>query len=204
MTWHIKWHFPESLQFCSYVAEHEGYQFDLAGPAITAQEAEWRTWLTQLLDSTCRQDSEGQTLSRDESHDAQLREFMAYYDAPAFNQLSSLPGLRSRCQRLWPDFRAWWSRTDGEKQRLNRQLHQQLARLNLNRLVRHCMRVANKSTTPDFALTVYLMRWPEHLYRRQSDHCFIADTNLIMRDQVDRLRSLLQTHMIELIGQQST
>ncbi|BCX03864.1 MAG: hypothetical protein KatS3mg053_1802 [Candidatus Roseilinea sp.] len=201
MAWRIKWNFPESLQFCAYVGEREGYRFDLAAPTITSPDAEWRVWLTRLLDSICRYESDDQTRSQDELRNAQLRQFLAYYDAPEFEQLSPLPELRSRCQQLWPDFREWWSMTGGEKQRLISLLHEQLARLSLNELIRQCMRSAHKSTVPDFALNVNLMRWPSYLYQPLSDHCFVAGTSFITHDHIDELRSLLQSHIVKLIGQ---
>lgn len=200
MTWRIQWHFPESLQFCSYVDDREGYRFDLSEPTVTPQDAEWRTWLTRLFDSTCQYKPDEPTLPQDKSRDAQLRQFLAYYDAPEFEQLSALPALRSCCQRLWPDFREWWNKVGGEKQRLNSLLHEQLARLNLDKLVRQCMRAAHKSTVPYFALKVNLMRWPAHFYQPLSSHCFVADTSVIMHDRIDELRSLLQSHIVRLIS----
>jgi hypothetical protein len=82
---------------------------------------------------------------------------------------------------------------------LTNRLHEQIQRVNLNRIVTTSARAAGRRVSPPFALHVAVVQWPKDYRRAVSDAHVILGMRYLERGQVEALREVLRGHIARLL-----
>ncbi|GEM_PF-1906084 len=208
-AWQVGMDTPHELAFAGLIGRAEG----LTAPddaldiprASSAAEREWQEWWERLLT-----DNISVRLDRalsDAPHPVQPDEFAErvrsagldqVWDPPKFVSLANWPLLRALCQLHWPTF-STWDRVDGEKMRLNDMLSASMQRLDLNRMVYHCVRAVGRRVSAPFKLRLDVIPWPEDYHRRIGDEHVVLGSSYLAAKRAEALRALLASYIIRLV-----
>jgi hypothetical protein len=194
----VSWVYPQSLQFCAFVGEHEGFSVLDDGAAYSPLEAHWRQWWEALIaetDEKFRMTLEwAPPLGRDVIR--QVAAQRSLYDPPTFPHLKDRSALRERCLFYWRPFARSWNDIERE---FYSKLTVLLPGLSFDRTVEDGLRLLGKQSNARYVLRLTFVRWPPVYQRHISLQHVMLATRYLDADMIAALEDIVASSILKLL-----
>jgi hypothetical protein len=201
--WVISWDIPEALQFSAYIGQQEAFSFVETDAPHSEAEREWQVWWRGLPDRLFTYHADMDHLFRSRAHlsPAELWRQIGPpdsfdYEPPDFDGLSEQPALQALCRRHWPDFQRRW---EIEKPEFIAKMREQGGTVREERIVRSCVRAADKTMSAPFFLRLDFVRWPEAYRRQHSLQHIVLGVQHLEATSVEQLRAIITAAVAKLV-----